>query len=158
MKNRKPELDALDRRLLARWQRDTRRSAASLGDEIGLSAAAVQRRLKRLRESGVIEAEVALIDPDAGDAPLGCIVAVDLEREREADLDAVATRMRACAQVQQVYYVTGQADFVLHVVAADMAAYEAFTREHLLADGNVRSFTTHVVLRRIKRGFELPFA
>lgn len=157
-KKRTQALDALDRRLLARWQHDTRRSAESLGEEIGLSAAAVQRRLKRLRESGVIEAEIAVVDPSAVGVPLSCIVTVDVDRERSADIDAFSARMRACEAVQQVFYVTGQADFVLVVAVEDMAAYEAFTREHLLNDANVRSFTTHVVLRALKRSLAVPLS
>ena len=66
--------------------------------------------------------------------------------------------MRACAHVQQCYYVTGAFDFMLVVASADMAAYEAFTRAELLSDDNVQSFTTHVVLGRVKTDGLLPIA
>lgn len=151
-----PDLDAFDRRILARWQHDTRRSAESLGADIGLSAAAVQRRLKRLRETGVIQAEVARLRPDAFGPSVTCLVAVDLEREGAADLDRFKHRMLAIDAVQQCWYVTGPADYFLVVVQPDMAAYEAFTRHHLLADPNVKSFTTHVVMETAKSGFALP--
>jgi Lrp/AsnC family transcriptional regulator, leucine-responsive regulatory protein len=144
------EIDDLDRKILARYQGDTRVSAERIGEEVGLSTAAVHRRLKRLREAGVIEAEVALLNPDAIGLPLTCLVAVDIDRERTSDVERFTERMLACELVQQCYYVTGQADFFLVVATADMAAYEAFTREHLMSDANVRSFTTHVVMRRIK--------
>lgn len=58
--------------------------------------------------------------------------------------------------MQQCYYVTGQADFALVVITEDMAAYEAFTREALLSDPNVRGFTTSVVMDRVKVGMTLP--
>ena len=151
-----PDLDAFDRRILARWQHDTRRSAESIGAEIGLSAAAVQRRLKRLRETGVIEAEVAKLSPRALGAGVTCLVSVDLDREGTADIARFRQRMTALDCVQQCYYVTGNADFVLVVLQPDMAAYEAFTREHLLVDGNVRSFTTQVVMDAAKTGVALP--
>jgi Lrp/AsnC family transcriptional regulator, leucine-responsive regulatory protein len=157
-KTRTTALDALDRRLLALWQRDTRRSAESLGEEIGLSAAAVHRRLKRLRDDGVIAAEVALLDAAAVGVGQACIVAVDVEREGLVELERFERRMLALPQVQQCWYVTGQSDFVLVVVTADVAAYEAFTREHLLSDPNVKSFTTHVVLKPVKRGLEVPIS
>ncbi len=64
--------------------------------------------------------------------------------------------MLACPEVQQCYYVTGEADFILAVLVADMEAYDAFTRAHLLEDANVRSFTTHVVMERIKAGVGVP--
>ena len=83
-------------------------------------------------------------------------IRVDVDRERSADIDAFSARMRACESVQQVFCVTGQTDFVPVVAVPDMAAYEAFTREHLLADANVRSFTTHAVLRSLKRSLAVP--
>lgn len=148
--------DAFDLRILALYQHDVRLAAERIGERVGLSAAAVQRRLKRLRERGVIEAEVARIAPRAVGLPITCIVSVDLERETAADLDRFKARMLACAEVQQCYYVTGEADFVLVVLAADMELFEAFTRHHLLADANVRSFTTHVALERVKCGMSVP--
>lgn len=151
-----PELDAFDRRILARWQHDTRRTAESIGTEVGLSAAAVQRRLKRLRETGVIEAEVAKLSARALGPSVTCLVAVDLEREGVADIARFRQRMTALDGVQQCYYVTGGADFVLVVIVPDMAAYEVFTREHLLVDGNVKSFTTQVVMESAKTGVALP--
>lgn len=154
--DRTPDLDTFDLRILARYQHDTRLTAEAIGAEVGLSAAAVQRRLKRLRESGVIEAEVARVSPRAVGLPLTCIVTVDIDRERAADLARFKARMLACPQVQQCWYVTGQADFVLVVLVPDMEAYEAFTREHLLDDANVRSFTTHVVMDRVKSGVSVP--
>jgi Lrp/AsnC family leucine-responsive transcriptional regulator len=148
-------LDRFDLAILARYQHDTLLAAKTLGDAIGLSAAAVQRRLKRMREDGVL-AEVAAITPGAVGLPLTCIVNVDLDREGAHDLDRFARRMKTCGEVQQCYYVTGVADYVLVVITADMRAYEAFTRQHLLDDPNVRSFTTMVVMDRIKSGVALP--
>jgi Lrp/AsnC family transcriptional regulator, leucine-responsive regulatory protein len=149
-------LDEFDLQILSRYQHDTRRTAEDIGAEVGLSAAAVQRRLKRLRETGVIEAETARISPKAAGFPLTCIVSVDIEREGASELSRFKARMLACAEVQQCFYVTGAADFVLVVLASDMAAYEAFTREQLLSDANVRSFTSYVVMEPVKTGVTVP--
>lgn len=146
------ELDAFDLRILARYQTDTRIAAEAIGRDIGLSVAAVQRRLKRMRDEGIIEREVAQIAPAAVGLALTCVVLVDIDRESPTDLARFKSRMLACPQVQQCYYVTGSSDYVLVVLVPDMAAYEIFTREHLLSDDNVRSFTTHVVMDRIKTG------
>ena len=151
-------LDAFDYRILERWQHDTRIPAKAIADAIGLSAAAVQRRLKRLRELGVIRREVAELDPRKIGLPVTCIVGVDLDREGAEDLARFRKKMLACAEVQQCYYVTGQNDFVLVVLAADMEAYDAFTRRTLLADGNVKSFTTQVTLERVKTGTGVALA
>lgn len=158
MPKNSPALDELDLAILARWQHDTRVAAQEIGDAVGLSMAAVQRRLKRMRETGVIEAEVARVDPAAVGYPITCIVSVDLDREGLADMDRFKARVCRFAQVQQCYYVTGQVDFVLIVLARDMADYEAFTREALLGDPNVRSFTTHVALERVRVGLSTPLA
>jgi DNA-binding Lrp family transcriptional regulator len=150
------QLDDFDLAILARYQSDTRRAAETIGAEVGLSAAAVQRRLKRLREQNVIEAEIAKIAPKAAGFPVTCLVSVDIDREGAAEIARFKSRMLASPQVQQCYYVTGPTDFVLVVLARDLGDYEAFTREYLLADSNVRSFTTHVVLESAKVGLEVP--
>jgi Lrp/AsnC family transcriptional regulator, leucine-responsive regulatory protein len=145
-------LDVFDRRILAHYQHDTRVPAETIGAQVGLSATAVQRRLKRLREQGVITAEIAVLAPALLDQGVTCIVGVDLERESAADIDSFKTRMATYAEVQQCYYVTGATDFFLVVLAKSMETYEAFTRRAFLSDLNVRSFTTHVVLDRAKVG------
>lgn len=149
-------LDNFDREILARVQRDARAAAENIGAEIGLSAAAVQRRLKRLREVGVIVAEVAVIDPVAVGQAMTFIVGVELERERADMLDAFRRAARAEPNVQQCYYVTGVADFILIVVARDMADFEAVTRRLLFDNANIRRFTTSVVMARDKVGSMVP--
>ena len=151
-----PPLDDFDLRILALYQRDTRTPAAAIGNAVGLSTAAVQRRLKRLRATGVIEAETARLSPKAVGFPVTCIVSVDLRDESAAALDRFKRRMGQWPQVQQCYYVTGQADFILVVLAGSMEAYEAFTRAALLSEENVQGFVTHVVMDRVKVGSEVP--
>ena len=149
------KLDSLDLKILKRYQRDSRIPASALGSAVGLSAAAVQRRLKRMRESGVI-AEVAQVAPEALGYGVTCIVGVELESERRADLERFRKRMAQLACVQQCYYVTGNIDFLLVVLARDTAEYEAFTDSALLDDANVKSFVTHMVLARAKVGLDVP--
>ena len=151
-----PDLDTFDLKILSLYQHDTQVPAAEIGAQVGLSAAAVQRRLKRLRETGVIEAETARVSPKAVGLPVTCIVAVDLRDESTREMARFKRRMVARPEVQQCYYVTGQADFMLIVIAASLEAYEAFTREALLEDANVKSFTTHVAMERVKVGMGLP--
>jgi len=151
-------LDRFDLAILERYQHDTQLQAKTIGDAIGLSAAAVQRRLKRLREEGVIERECAVLSPKSLGMMVTCIVAVDIDRDGSEDLDRFRRDMDRCAEVQQCYYVTGQADFVLVVLTRDMESYDAFTREALMANADVRSFTTQVVLGRAKVTLDVPIA
>lgn len=149
-------LDAFDREILRHVQRDARMTGEDIGAAIGLSAAAVQRRLKRMREIGVIVAEVAVVDPRAVGQTMSFIVGVEMERERADMLDAF--RRAACADpnVQHCYYVTGAADFILIVTARDMDDFQAFTRRLLFDNPNIRRFTTSVVMARDKTSQIVP--
>ncbi|MCM2448251.1 Lrp/AsnC family transcriptional regulator [Rahnella sp. CG8] len=151
-------IDEFDRRILARYQRDTRHIAQLIGEEVGLSAAAVQRRLKRMRESGIIERETATLDARVLGFPVTCLVGIDLFEERNAQINTFKQAMLKQAQVQQCYYVTGEYDFILTVVCRDLQDYERFTQEVIMADSNVRSFTTWVVMDKVKFGTALPLA
>jgi len=150
------DLDQLDYAILRRLQDDSRTIAETIGAQIGLSAAAVQRRIKRLRACGVIEREVAVLDPKAVGVAMTFIVTVEMERERLEVLEAFRKQVLADAAVQQCYYVTGSADFVLIVNCRDMAEFEAFTRRMFFDNGEVRHFTTSVAMDRVKVGLTVP--
>jgi DNA-binding Lrp family transcriptional regulator len=145
-------VDQLDRKILRRYQANTRVAAEAIAAEVGLSTAAVQRRLRRMRQNGVIRQETAVIDPRAVGLAVTCIVTVELLRETGSGIQRFKSKIAKYSEVQQCYYVTGTCDFLLVVLASDMQAYEAFTRKALLDDANVRSFTTHVVLDPVKVG------
>lgn len=147
-----PDLDDLDLKILEHYQHDTLMPARTIGETVGLSTAAVQRRLKRMRKIGVIHREVAELAPTSVGRPVTCVVAVTLHQEHAVDLARFKRKMTALAEVQQCYYVTGEADFILVVLVSSMAEYDAFTQRDLLDDANVRSFTTSVVLDRVKTG------
>ncbi|TVT20663.1 Lrp/AsnC family transcriptional regulator [Amycolatopsis rhizosphaerae] len=150
------DLDQLDLAILSRLQEDSRTIAESIGAQVGLSAAAVQRRIKRLREAGVISREVAVIDPKAVGVDMTFVVSVEMERERIDVLDAFRKQVLADPVVQQCYYVTGSADFMLLVTCRDMTAFEAFTRRTFFENEEVRHFTTSVVMDRVKVGLGIP--
>jgi Lrp/AsnC family transcriptional regulator, leucine-responsive regulatory protein len=148
-------MDDLDRRILARYQHDTRLPAQAIGDEIGLSAAAVQRRIKRMREAKIITAEIAHINSAAVGLPITVVVHIDIERETSRHIDEFKTAMRARADVQQCWYTTGPTDFIVVVRVASMAAYEQFARDALLSHDNVAKFTSFVALDEVKSGLVL---
>jgi Lrp/AsnC family leucine-responsive transcriptional regulator len=155
---RRPELDQLDLAILERYQRNTQLPAHVIGKAIGLSSAAVQRRLKQLRENGVIAREAAQLEPALLGLTVTCIVNVHLASDAAPDLLRYRRLIDGTPEVQQSYYVTGSSDYVLIVVVADMSAYEAFTNAPLLTDSNVRKFTTQVVLSRTKVGLDVSLA
>ncbi|WHU01444.1 MULTISPECIES: Lrp/AsnC family transcriptional regulator [unclassified Sphingomonas] len=150
------DLDRFDRKLLVLVQRDAGQTAEALAAQVGLSASAVQRRLKRLRATGVIVSEVAVVDPLKVGKPNFFLAALEIERERPELIARLRQWMAAEEQIQQVYYVTGTADFVLVVVASDVGAYDALMSRLMADNPNVRRFTTNVALGVGKRGLVVP--
>ncbi|ART99726.1 leucine-responsive regulatory protein [Yoonia vestfoldensis] len=149
-------MDRFDARILEALQLNARATAEALSDHVGLSADACRKRLARLRASGVIEAEIAVLDPASVGRGLILIVEVTLQHERKIALDRFKAAMQAAPEVMQCYYVTGHADFILILSARDMADYEDFTRRHFFAEDNVLRFRTSAVMDRVKTGFALP--
>ena len=148
-------LDAFDLRILAALQRDARTPMSELAEEVGLSTPACYRRIRDLRESGVIERDVALVAPGAMGWSVTMIVLVTLERDRGRIVDDLVRKLRAAEEVIDVWYVTGDHDLVLHVAAQNMSTYDDFTRRVLHAEEHVRSFKTLVVLQHPKRAAPL---
>jgi len=150
------DLDPADRKLLALLQEDCGIAINALAGAAELSPASVQRRLRRLRENGVIAREIAVVDPAAVGMGMSFVIMVELERERIDQLDAFRRKVAREPHVQQCYYVTGEADFVLVCVTRDMAEFEELTRRLFFGDENVRRFRTSVVMGRTKVGLTLP--
>lgn len=150
------DLDSFDRKILTHIQRNARLTAADLSQLVGLSPSACHRRLSALRDAGVIQAEIAVIDPKAVGSRITMIVTVTLEREHS---DVISEFKRACREnpeITQCYYVTGQSDFVMVLTSKSMDAYDAFVERFLFSNRNVRRFETMVVMDRVKVGFDLP--
>ncbi|MCI9866929.1 Lrp/AsnC family transcriptional regulator [Rhizobium skierniewicense] len=150
------ELDRFDARLLSLLQNNNRQSSEELGAIVGLSATAVQRRLKRLREKGIIEADVSIVTPKAVGRPIAMLVLVSLERERVDIVDRFKQSIRQTPEVMNGYYVTGDSDFVLIVTAESMEDYEAFTRKFFYENPDIKGFKTMVIMDRVKTGFSVP--
>jgi Lrp/AsnC family leucine-responsive transcriptional regulator len=150
------ELDEFDKRLLRLLQQNNRRTASELGEVVGLSSSAVQRRLTRLREEKVIEADVSVISPGVAGLGITCVVDIVLVEGHSRALEKFKSAMQQCSEVMQCYYVTGTYDFVIIVNARDMQEYEAFTKKWLMGNPHLKHFYTHVVMDRVKVGYSLP--
>ncbi|MGV6873522.1 Lrp/AsnC family transcriptional regulator [Pseudochelatococcus sp. B33] len=152
------EIDRADALLLEAVQRNNRLTSEELAKIAHLSPTACQRRLKRLRETGVIEADIAVVSPKAAGRPITMIVLVSLERERADIVDRFKQAIRNTREVMIGYYVTGDADFILVVTARDMEDYEQFTRRFFYENPDIKGFKTLVVMDRVKAGFAFPIA
>ncbi len=149
------KLDSYDRALLAAIQEDARVPQSELGERANLSTAAVNRRLKLLSNAGVIERYTACINPKAVGYGLTIVVEVKAESERADLLDEMRQGFKACSQIQQCYYVTGECDFVLIFLVRDMEHYVELTRRLFHANNNVKAFKTLVVMDRVKTGMNV---
>jgi DNA-binding Lrp family transcriptional regulator len=155
MSARKYALDGLDRRLLECLQADNARTYEELGRRIGLSSTAVLRRVRRLRDIGVIKHQVAVLDPVKAGVGLTAIVQVSLRNEVITNR-GFGQRLAAHSAVSQCYYVTGSADFVFIAHFVGMSDFQEFADRHLDRNKEVRRFVTQIVLRSDKRSLTLP--
>jgi Lrp/AsnC family transcriptional regulator, leucine-responsive regulatory protein len=153
--NIKP-LDTFDRKLLQIIQCDAALTSEILAERVGLSASAVQRRLKRLQADRFINAHIAILNPALIGNPAFFIVALEVEREQPQLLNRLKQWLDTKEQIQQVYYVTGSADFMLVVTAANMKAYDEMMQSMMNENPNVRRFTTNAVLGINKQSLFVP--
>lgn len=150
------DLDSYDKKILAEVQENARVPQSELGERVNLSAAAVNRRLKRLVDERVIEKYTAVVAPNTVGYGLTIVVNVEVESEQIDLLDAMKRSFEACPQVQQCYYVAGEWDFVLIFIVRDMDQYNALTRSLFFGNNNVKRFKTLVAMDRVKVGLDVP--
>lgn len=149
-------MDDIDRRLLEILQENGSLSFEALSERVGRSPSAVQRRVGRLTRAGVIERTIAIVDPARVAKGESFIVGIEVERERPELVQQLRDWLRREPAIQQAYYVTGSADYVLIVLARSMAEFDSLMSELMAANPNVRRFTTSVVMSTVKRGLFVP--
>ncbi|MFC4254706.1 winged helix-turn-helix transcriptional regulator [Altererythrobacter xixiisoli] len=147
--------DGFDRAILRIIQQDNKTPQRSIAEAVNLSTAAVQRRIAAMERAGIIQHNVAIIDPAALALTITAIVEVFMADERAATIDHAKAVFRAAPEVQQCYYVTGGTSFVVVIVASDMPAYQALARRLFEQNEAVSHYRTMVALDRVKMGAEL---
>ena len=150
------KIDVNDETILRLLQANARERLETMAAETGLSVATVQRRIKSLKAEGVIAGEEAIISPETVGYGMTFLILVELERERLDQLDSFRRKVKAEPQVQQCYYITGEADFALIVLAKSMQDFETLTHRLFFSDSNVKRFRTSVVMDRTKVGLTVP--
>lgn len=154
------ELDGTDLALLAQLQDDSSLSNQDLAARVHISPATCLRRVKRLWDGGLIEREVALLDPQRMAAALGhgleAVVEVSLDRQGSEQQDAFEERVIADEAVQQCYRVSPGPDFILVVYARDMPDYLALAQRLFTSDANVRNVKAFFSVKRGKFRPRIP--
>lgn len=147
-------IDATDIKLLDAMQDDASLSNQALAERVHVSPPTCLRRVKRLRDAGLIEREVALLSPDKLAAALGhgltALVEITLDRQGAEQLEAFEERVVADDAVQQCYRVSPGPDFVLLVHVADMPQYLALAQRLFTSDANVRNVKAFFSTKRAK--------
>ncbi len=148
------ELDAADLKLLDALQRDASPSNQALAAQLHMSPPTCLRRVKRLRDAGLVERDIAILSADrlahVTGAGLTAIVEITLDRQGAEMLDAFEQRVAADEAVQQCYRVSPGPDFVLMVHVHDMPAYLALAQRLFTGDANVRNVKAFFATKRAK--------
>ena len=155
-------LDATDLKLLDALQTDASVSNQDLAARTHISPPTCLRRVKRLRDAGFIERQIAVLSPDKLAPVLGhglqAIVEITLDRQGSEEQEAFEARVAADAAVQQCYRVSPGPDFVLIVSAADMPGYLALAQRLFTSDANVRNVKAFFAVKRAKFQPKVPLA
>ena len=149
-------LDAADQRILRALQRDGRLPITALAEQVGLSATPCQRRVKRLEEAGVIAGYAARISAARVGLPLQAFVQVALESHSEEVAERFHTALAARPEVIAAYTMSGEMDYLLHVLAPDMEAFGEFATRGLLRMPGVKETRSSFVLATLKEAGEVP--
>lgn len=148
-------MDRLDLKILARLQEDAAISHAELGEQIGLSASQVSRRIQRLSQD-VIRGQVALLDAESLGLNVEAYVLVSLASYAPGVAQSFHERMIGIAEVIECCALTGDSDYLLHLMARDLPALSRLINEALLGHGDIANVRSNIVLNRVKRTTALP--
>lgn len=155
---RKPQiLDKVDRKLLNLLQKDNLLPTSELAKKAHISQPTCLRRVRALRESGVISANVAMVDPFDLGFGMMAFLEVSLTNQSDEHMQAFETRMQREPEVLQCYFVSGDYDYFLVVHVLDMNAYYQFVRRVISGSGNVRNFQSRFPMKRAKFSTRIAF-
>lgn len=143
-------LDKIDKKILNYLQDNNQITNLELSEKVGISAPPCFRRVKRLRELGVIEKDVSLVDPSKIEHHLVAFVSVALEKQREDMLSYFERNMLEAPEVKQCYFISGEIDYLMVVHVRDMNHYNEFARRVFVKEANIKMFRSSFCLSRVK--------
>ncbi|RTL40866.1 MAG: Lrp/AsnC family transcriptional regulator [Burkholderiales bacterium] len=152
------KLDRVSRQILEALQADARLSTQALAEKVGLSATPVWRRVRDMEERGLIRGHVALLDREKLGLSICVLANVSLVRHSEGAVEQFERLVATQREIIECHAITGEADYVIKVVAADMKAYDSFLQQHIFKLPGVSSVRSNVVLREVKYETALPVA
>ncbi len=150
------ELDRYDRAILRLLQEDARMTNAALAARVSLSESATLRRVRSLEESGLIEGYTALVDQQRAGFPVNVFVSITLDRQSQTGLEAFESAVRRVPEVMECYLMTGEHDYLLRLVVADLADFERIHNQHLTRLPSVARVHSSFAMRTVTRSRSLP--
>jgi len=149
-------LSRTDRRLLNELQRDATRKQSELADLVGMSRTSCWRRIRDFEEAGLIERQVALLNPRIAGFNIQVLLLVAMTEHTDENRQGFERHVSLLPEVTECFSVSGDRDYVLHVVVKDMDTYNEFLNSQVLKHPAVRSASSTFVLRRVKYSTVLP--
>ena len=150
------KLSRTDRRLLDELQRDTTRNQSELAEIVGMSRTSCWRRLRDFEEAGLIQRQVALLDPKIAGFNIQVLVLVAMTEHSDENRNSFERHVSLLPEVMECFSVSGDRDYLLQVVATDMDSYNDFLNAAILRHEAVRSASSTFVLKRVKYSTALP--
>jgi Lrp/AsnC family transcriptional regulator len=145
------DLDNIDRAILRILSRDASLSLNEIADVVGLTATPCWKRIKRMEEAGVIRGRVALLDADKLGLPVSVFVSVEAADHSAGWLDRFAEQVSQTPEIVGAWRMSGDVDYLLHVIVPDIAAYDAFYRK-LINALPLRNVSSRFAMERMKDG------
>ncbi len=143
------ELDRLDREILRLIAGDASLSLAEIAEKVGLTSTPCWKRIRRMEEAGIISGRIARIDPAKVGLPVAAFVAIETADHSAGWLQRFADVVRETPEIVDAWRMSGDVDYLLHVVVPDIAAYDAFYRK-LIAAVPLRNVTSRFSMERLK--------
>ena len=148
-------LDRIDRRILDCLQRDAGLSTAEIADRVGLSTTPCGRRIQNLEKAGILKGRVALLDRDQLDLGVDVFVSLRISRHGEEWLKKFTEAVDEFPEVVEFYRMSGDVDYLMRVVVADIKAYDAFYKR-LIRHTGIADVSSSFAMERIKYTTALP--
>src|SRR5262245_8761782 len=149
-------LSPIDRKILRLLQHDADLSAAEVAEKVELSQSPCWRRIHRMQEDGLIERKVALLNPRLLGFSITVFVNIKLSAHGRNNLTEFEEAIVGYPEVLECYTMAGGSDYLLKVVARDIASYERFLRDQLLQRPHVLEAHSNIAMSEVKRTTELP--
>lgn len=149
-------LDRIDREILKVLQADARTPIVDVAERVGLTPSPCARRVKRLEESGIILRYATVIDQKAAGLPVSVFCNVTLEKQSKGALETFQAAVLKRPEVMECYLMTGESDYLLRVVVADLDAYERFIVNHLTKVPGIANIKSSFALKQVAYRTELP--